>query len=141
MISRITSLHRPGTRTTLFRATIPISSLTHRYFATNEKFWVTNPNERVDIRMSEEGIGAKPAKTFIDVFRTTVQKHGHLDAVKCKEIIDGELTGQWKTWTWQDYWNDSISFAKSLIALNINMFKIINIIGFNSVSISVLIFS
>ena len=91
--------------------------------------------------MSEEGIGAKPAKTFIDVFRTTVQKHGHLDAVKCKEIIDGELTGQWKTWTWQDYWNDSISFAKSLIALNINIFKIINIIGFNSVSISVLIFS
>lgn len=83
--------------------------------------------------MSAEGVGARPAKTFIDVFRKTVSENGHRDAMKCKQKVDGAVTDKWRTWSWQDYWNDSTSFAKSLIKLNINMHKIINIVGFNSV--------
>jgi long-subunit acyl-CoA synthetase (AMP-forming) len=84
--------------------------------------------------MRSEGIGARPPKTFIEVFRNTVSEHGQLDALKCKEKVDGQVTDTWKTWSWQDYWNDSTSFAKSLIKLDIKMHKIINIVGFNSVS-------
>lgn len=100
----------------------------------SNQFSVTRPDERVDIRMRSTGNGARPPKTFIDVFRKTVSENRHRDALKCKEKIDGKVTDKWKTWSWQDYWDDSISFAKSLIKLDINMHKIINIIGFNSVS-------
>jgi long-subunit acyl-CoA synthetase (AMP-forming) len=39
----------------------------------------------------------------------------------------------WKFWTWNDYYNDCMSFAKSLVHLKVDKFKIINILGFNAV--------
>ena len=35
-------------------------------------------------------------------------------------------------WTWKDYYNDCCKFAKSLIFLKSEKFKIVNILGFNS---------
>ena len=49
--------------------------------------------------------------------------------------IKGHIPDQWKVWTWKEYWDDCYSFAKSMCFMEISPFKIINIIGFNSVSI------
>ena len=40
----------------------------------------------------------------------------------------------WKTWTWNEYYQDCRSYAKSLVFLQVDKFQIINILGFNSVS-------
>lgn len=39
---------------------------------------------------------------------------------------------EWQMWTWQEYYDDCSKFAKTLIHLNIGMFQVVNIIGFNS---------
>jgi long-chain-fatty-acid--CoA ligase ACSBG len=39
---------------------------------------------------------------------------------------------QWVTLNYQEYYNLSINFAKSLIALGIKNYSAVNIIGFNS---------
>lgn len=37
-------------------------------------------------------------------------------------------------WTWKKYWDDCFAFAKTLVHLKVGAYKVINIIGFNSVS-------
>ena len=49
---------------------------------------------------------------------------------------DGPVPETWKMWTWQDYYNDCMKFAQALISLNVDKYKIITILGFNSVRIS-----
>ena len=92
----------------------------------------TEPDVCVQIRMGTEGFAAEPAQTVINQFKTTVATYGKLPALRQKKKVDGQLPADWKTWTWEDYYADSIRFAKSLIHLNVDMYKISNIIGFNS---------
>mmetsp|Transcript_5029 Transcript_5029/g.7686 ORF Transcript_5029/g.7686 Transcript_5029/m.7686 type:complete len:660 (+) Transcript_5029:95-2074(+) len=93
----------------------------------------TEPNVCLDIKVGDSGAAAYPPKTIVQVFQDTLAKHGSEKALAHKQKVDGVL-GDWKYWTWQDYWNDCFRFAKSLIHLNVDMFKIINIIGFNAPS-------
>ena len=45
----------------------------------------------------------------------------------------GKIPDQWHVITWQQYHDYCNSFAKSLIFLGVGKFKIVNILGFNSV--------
>ena len=92
----------------------------------------TEPDAVVQIRMGNEGFAAIPAGTVIDSFKETVNRHGDLPALRQKKKVGGVLPDDWKTWTWAEYYADSVRFAKSLVHLNVDMFKITNIIGFNS---------
>jgi long-chain-fatty-acid--CoA ligase ACSBG len=92
----------------------------------------TEPDACVQIRMGSEGFAAEPAHTVMDLFKTAVAKFGNEPALRQKRKVDGKLSAEWTTWTWEKYYSDSIRFAKSLIHLNVDMFKISNIIGFNS---------
>ena len=51
--------------------------------------------------------------------------------LKGKSSVDVE----WKTWTYDQYWSDSMAFAKSVLAQGLENHSVINIIGFNSVCI------
>jgi long-subunit acyl-CoA synthetase (AMP-forming) len=43
--------------------------------------------------------------------------------------------GEWNyVFTWEEYWEKCCKFAKSLIFLGVNKYKIVNILGFNAVS-------
>ena len=42
------------------------------------------------------------------------------------------MTENWKYWTFQQYWDECVVFAKALVHLKVDRFKIINILGFNS---------
>jgi long-chain-fatty-acid--CoA ligase ACSBG len=92
----------------------------------------SEPDVCVKLRMSNEGFAATPAITVVDKFKETVAKFPNHPALRQKKKVDGVLPADWKTWTWTEYYADSIRFAKSLIHLNVDMFKISNIIGFNS---------
>lgn len=103
-----------------------------KIFKMSNKFSTTDPNVCLDIRMSESGAGAYPAVTVIDTFKECVNKHGDAGALYMKRKANGALPDEWKVWTWKDYSNDCNAFAKSLISLDVKMFKITNIVGFNS---------
>lgn len=92
----------------------------------------TEPDHCVQIRMGNEGFAAEPAETVIAKFKSTVAKYGDKPALRQKLKVDGVLSADWKTWTWAEYYADCVRFAKSLIHLNVDMYKISNIIGFNS---------
>ena len=55
----------------------------------------------------------------------TVSKFPKNPCVKVKR------DGQWKGWTYEEFYNDVKSFANGLISLGINNYKALNIIGFN----------
>ena len=93
--------------------------------------WVTAADACVDIKLGT-GMAAYEPKTVVEVFKATVAKHGSRPAMQVKIPVDGKVPDDWKVWTWQQYWDDCIKFAKSLVFLNVNAFKVINIIGFNS---------
>jgi long-chain-fatty-acid--CoA ligase ACSBG len=92
----------------------------------------THPEVAVTIRMGEAGAAAYPAKTVVEIFQATVENHGSKNAMAQKKKVDGVLPDAWTFWTWQQYWDKCMAFAKTLVHLNVNMFKITNIIGFNS---------
>lgn len=92
----------------------------------------TEPDVCVKIRMSQSGFDSTPATTVIDQFKKSATDFAKLPALRQKKKVDGVLPSEWKTWTWSEYYADCMRFAKSLVHLNVDMFKITNIIGFNS---------
>lgn len=100
--------------------------------STTTKFSTTDPTVSLPIRMSESGPGSYPAVTVIDAFKECVAKRGDAGALYMKRKANGALPEEWKVWTWNEYYADCNAFAKSLIVLDVDMFKITNIIGFNS---------
>jgi long-subunit acyl-CoA synthetase (AMP-forming) len=96
--------------------------------------WTSDPTVNLEPRLASSGFGSVPSQTVIQVFQDTVAKHGNRSALFFKPALSGTLQ-QWKVWTWKNYWDDCVSFAKSLLSLNIDQFSVVNILGFNSVRI------
>jgi len=99
------------------------------------ELWTTKPDVCLDtkLRMSETGAGSLKPVTVIDVFKNTCNKHGSSGALyQKKKDASGKLDDEWTCWTYSEYLADCNKFAQALIHLNVDVFKIINIIGFNS---------
>eukprot|EP01041_Mallomonas_annulata_P003978 gene3978-7922_t len=94
--------------------------------------WTTEPNGYLEPRVTRSGAGSITPTTVLEVFKNVVTKHGSRPALHLKRPVNGEIPAEWKTWTWQQYWTDCMSFAKSVIHLGVEDFKVVNILGFNS---------
>ena len=88
--------------------------------------WVTDPTHLLEPKVAESGPASYTPVTIIEVFKDTLQKHGHRNALYV------ERNHKWITWTWSEYYNDCMKFAKYLHYLQVDIHKIVNIIGFNS---------
>jgi hypothetical protein len=90
-------------------------------------FWTTDINAELPIKMAATGNGAsiKP-ETMPAVFKKTAIARGDNNAIKVmrdnKEV----------SWSWKQYYNDSLAFAKALEVIRIDERKSVNIMGFNS---------
>lgn len=72
--------------------------------------WTTNPSEGVDLLMSEDGIGAMPPTTVIELFKDTCKSYSSTIAI-CEKIDDQKLyTG----YTYQEYWDKSWYAARAM---------------------------
>jgi long-chain-fatty-acid--CoA ligase ACSBG len=96
------------------------------------KITATKPQERVEIRLEKSGLGARAPQTVIDVFRSTVSKHGSRPALCYKRPVNGTLPEEYTVISYDQYWQECMNFAKTLVHLNVATFKIVNILGFNS---------
>jgi len=96
------------------------------------KYWVTEPDAYLEPCLTASGFGARPPKTVMEVFKTTKEKFGNRNAMALKRPVNNVVPSEWTFWTWDSYYNDCMRFAKTLIHLGADKFKIVNILGFNS---------
>ena len=77
--------------------------------------------------MGEKGMSAdvKPDIIPMNVIRTAALRG---DAVAMRVMRNNKEY----VWTWSEYYNDIVSFSKSLIYLGIDERKAVNIMGFNA---------
>jgi len=95
--------------------------------------WVVDPSETMPLKIGDKGEAAYTPQTIMEVFETTVSKHGSKPALHMKrKDADGVLPKEWQVWTWQEYYDDCIKFAKALVYLKVDLHKIVNILGFNA---------
>ncbi|CAM9492674.1 unnamed protein product [Phaeothamnion confervicola] len=90
--------------------------------------WVTEPHEVLQRPIGEEGASAYPPELVYDVFKGTVSKHGSRQALSYKKPGEEE----WTHLTWQEYHDQCVAFAKSLMQLGFAPSRCINVLGFNS---------
>jgi len=76
--------------------------------------------------MSKDGNGSIPPVTIMDMFDKACREKSS------NEVLFIERGGKWISWTWTQYYQESINFAKGLIAMNIPSFKTVNILGSNA---------
>lgn len=87
------------------------------------KHWVTEPHAYIEPKIGQSGYAAIPAITVAQIFRETVRKHASRNAIAAKVKVNGVLSESWRFWTYQQYWDECVSFAKSLIHLKVTNFK------------------
>ncbi|KAJ1426420.1 long chain acyl-CoA synthetase [Ochromonadaceae sp. CCMP2298] len=94
--------------------------------------WVTEPTSYLEPKLGKSGTAAQVPRTVIQCFQETVRKHGNEKALACKLVVNGKPSKEWKFWTFQQYWDDSMKFAKALAKMDVGIFKIVNVLGFNA---------
>ncbi|KAF0684565.1 Aste57867_23483 [Aphanomyces stellatus] len=81
----------------------------------------------VKIRMgAEDTTAGRPPTTVIELFQNTVSKYGNEGALYSKK------DGEWTILTWSQYYAKCAAFAKSLIAIGMERFEAVSVIGFNA---------
>lgn len=113
--------------------------------ASSTRPWVTEPTDLLDPSIrgfdasSQNRYEAEAPTTVFAKFKETVAAHGDKTALRQKQKVvaeskDDTAEVQWteRTWTWQEYYNDCLSFGKSLTTLGFAASRSVNIIGFNS---------
>eukprot|EP00794_Sanderia_malayensis_P009864 gene9864-10874_t len=94
------------------------------------KVYATKRDESVDLRRPADAdsssIEGQPSLTVIEKFEEVVEKYPNIIAMR------EECNGEWKTWTYTQYRQDSMTAAKSFIQLGLEPYNSVGIIGFNS---------
>ncbi|OQR90235.1 long-chain-fatty-acid-CoA ligase [Achlya hypogyna] len=82
---------------------------------------------QVQLRMGPPGtIAGRAPETVCDAFQRVVAEHGDEDALLWKK------DGSWATLSWRAYFEQCQAFGKSLVALGMEPFDAVSIIGFNA---------
>ena len=78
------------------------------------------------VRVAESGVASFPPTTLNALFKAAAVNFPTKPAMRM------ERDGEWRTWTWSDYYSGSEQVAKALIALGFEPHDCVNVIGFNS---------
>lgn len=96
--------------------------------------FVTTPDGYLEPKIGASGFASRPATTVVALFEATAKKHGSANAMALKRPTGGKVPEQWKFWSWKQYRDDCVRFAKTLLHLGVDKWNVVNILGFNSVS-------
>ena len=91
-----------------------------------DRIWTWNRDEPVKIRLAESGPAAEKPISIPSMFENTVKQYPN--ALAMAQKIDGE----WKKWTYKQYYDDVQVAAKALIAMGVETYHGVGIVGFNS---------
>ncbi|DBA02153.1 TPA: hypothetical protein N0F65_004788 [Lagenidium giganteum] len=79
-----------------------------------------------DVVVQSDGLGARKPATVMSVFQKTVSRKADGKALCFKK------DGKWVAYTWKQYYQNCMLFAKALISLDFQMHDAVNVIGHNS---------
>lgn len=107
-------------------------------------FWNSATDALAKIQFAEEGAASKatcPTTTIPEVFKMAVKNHPDktalrvergLPPVEGKVVPPGLPLDQWKSWTFQEYYDESANIAKSMLHSGCSQHSTAAIFGFNS---------
>ena len=88
--------------------------------------WATDVNAELPIKIRKEGPGSEKPTTIPEYFTQQVK------ASAARNALFVERDGKILQWTWQQYYDDVMKFAKALVKLQVNQRSTVAIMGFNS---------
>lgn len=88
----------------------------------------SDPTGAVKLRMAGEGLSAAKPISIPGLLARTAKENPDLPALKTRDPD----TGKEKTWTWSEYHEEVRTVAKAFIALGLERFDSVCILGFNS---------
>ena len=84
------------------------------------------------VRYAASGPASMKVGTLWELFKTAVAKQGDSVAMRVeKPGAPKDKEGEWVTWTYKEYYRDSLGFAKAMVANGHEEFKGVAICGFN----------
>lgn len=89
--------------------------------------WVTDADAEIPLKIAKKGFASKEPRIVMDLFKQAATRFGSTEALKVERPL-----GNWKTWTWQDYYDDVMCCARAMAHLGLKRFGAVNVIGFNS---------
>ena len=116
-----------------------------KYDSKDGPFFRTRPEDTRPLRIAEAGpFSAKemPPETLLKAFFIAKSINGDSPALKVERPCpplnsDGTIPPslpekEWKTWTYEEYWNESRTLAKSLVHVGVERYEGVIIFGFNA---------
>lgn len=91
-----------------------------------DKLWTADGTEAVKLRLEASGPLSEKPITVMTALRQTVEKAPNHPAIAAKR------DGKWVKWTYQEYYNLIRLAAKGFMALGLERFRSVGILGFNS---------
>jgi long-chain-fatty-acid--CoA ligase ACSBG len=88
--------------------------------------WACDINDELPVKLRSSGPGSERPLTVPQMFLNSVKSGGDRASVKIER--DGKVL----TWTWDQYFDNSMAFAKSLAHLKVKERSAVAIMGFNS---------
>ncbi|CAD8089571.1 unnamed protein product [Paramecium sonneborni] len=88
--------------------------------------WTTNYRMELPIRVKKSGPGSEIPITLPEQFKNDCTQFAQKPALSVKR------NNKWITRTYEEYYNESMQFAKALIAYGVTEMSAVNIIGFNA---------
>eukprot|EP01062_Namystynia_karyoxenos_P078788 TRINITY_DN8171_c0_g3_i1.p1 TRINITY_DN8171_c0_g3~~TRINITY_DN8171_c0_g3_i1.p1 ORF type:complete len:809 (+),score=261.72 TRINITY_DN8171_c0_g3_i1:94-2520(+) len=105
------------------------------------QWWTTDRFAILPPRVAKDSTcpAGRPPTTMPAVFARAAQRHGARPALHVERKADGSAPDGkdmehkgWKTWTWQQYYNDSCLAARGFLALGLQEKGSVCVYGFNS---------
>ena len=88
--------------------------------------WSCNIHDELPVKMRTSGPGSEAPFTLCQMFLNAVRSGGDRPSMWV------ERNDQKLCWTWSQYWQDAMAFAKSCHHLNTSVRSAVAVMGFNS---------
>ena len=88
--------------------------------------WTTDKNVELPTKIRASGVGSERPRTLPEAFYETMNAHANYPALFV------ERGGKVLQWTWGEYWQESMNFAKAMAKYNVNERAGVSIMGFNA---------
>lgn len=110
------------------------------YESVTGPYWTRSVTDKAKIIKSELGVSTMDSNTVIEIFKKVCEKKGKKPALCTEvgvELVDNKPPPAtdlktWKTWTFQQYYDESRLAGLGYMALGLERYDSVNIFGFNS---------
>mmetsp|Transcript_7420 Transcript_7420/g.21093 ORF Transcript_7420/g.21093 Transcript_7420/m.21093 type:complete len:709 (+) Transcript_7420:94-2220(+) len=88
------------------------------------RHWWVDPKDKSEILRSEKGVASFPSTTVMTQFKLASETFPDKTAMVTCDFA--------KTWTWKQFYEESLQVARSMVKLGLSQYGSVCIIGFNS---------